>query len=528
MSEPTARVWLNWELFEVAAISPLFTTDLNMERLRQLTSKFPDTTVSLTYAEWIEAAGPVFKLRDVQLLELYRVCCVLFTKDSLESLNQAQILLGGGELPPSLCPGVSDMLCLLYAFFIKKKCRSPAETAQFEQFPVKIEAARINPKQKTFAYSTPTLNRGLSTPIRPTPVDSNQSQQLGNLFMMYIEAFLKLMCGSIVKPRHVESLSSMVHCGKNYTNRARSMADMYGLFTNSDTEPIEKVLGIMKKSHYFSHKDQLKMEVCKNSPAQYRPTLLGRPAPPEQDERFVYDCPLLITDLSNANKVEILTNAPDVHVHNSRNLRLYLCGYASVVFLSNLKDSLVFVGSANFVRLDYCSNVTVVTATKLLHLDSCSNTKAFVLTPNEPLLTGFTTKTTLAPYNAIYTHFGLDILTAGISPLLNLFDKPVVLGTSGQMSNPVEIMNPEQFLLFVVPFTTPDQALLAYPLPQKYADALESKQQKLMRMKEAMDQISAKDPELAEQIKYQLRGRASKWIHDEGHMNEMKWLYSDF
>jgi hypothetical protein len=36
-----ARVWLNWEFFEVALIGPLFPTSISLDSIRQIISSIP-------------------------------------------------------------------------------------------------------------------------------------------------------------------------------------------------------------------------------------------------------------------------------------------------------------------------------------------------------------------------------------------------------------------------------------------------------------------------------------------------------
>ena len=185
----------------------------------------------------------------------------------------------------------------------------------------------------------------------------------------------------------------------------------------------------------------------------------------------------------------------------------------------------MFVGGATAIHLEYCANLRVIGACRMVHFDVCTRCVGYLLVNTRPILTGNCTRLTLAPYNALYQKFGIDTLSLGINPVVNLWNQPVVLGSFG-VSSVWDKLEPPLFRLFVVPFMWENHnPVINVAIPEEYQHALEVRKNRIMNLKKDLDIIREKDPDLFAKLVDQIKSSSSKWIESEGYMNDVKWLY---
>jgi hypothetical protein len=208
---------------------------------------------------------------------------------------------------------------------------------------------------------------------------------------------------------------------------------------------------------------------------------------------------------------------------------VYICGAVSAVCITHCKDSFIFVGAANAVHIEYCANCRIICASRMVHVDAAIRSTLYLLTNTRPIVTGACPKLVLAPYNALYRRLGLDLLAIGISPVLNLWNQPVMIGSLA-LQTP-ERMAPDAWNMICVPFNWSDiDPMIHIDIPPEYAKALEAKRRQVMKLTEALNVIRQSDPELGEQIIQQLRARANAsfaepaFVTRKGKLTECGWL----
>ena len=515
MSDSSFKLWLNWEAFEVAAVCPLFTTEISLDKIQKFANNFENLRSPISIKQWLDIGSTLFRLTTDQLTLIYAALEAFLLKDTHEIFFRNKIKVQD-EIPPVL--KVIDILCYLFLMFIKKKYRNLSEVSSLEQFPSKKEAERLSPRQRVFSSSTPTV--GAKLQIQSNKPDNSQYALMLYFFNQKLGQFLQILAPNGITNDELDSLSFLVCGGPTITSRPHMLSKLI----TADGLTTQKLAHIIQGN--LNPKDQegftARTEAPPTSPLAYRPQLNHFSSP---RAKGAVDKPILITDMTDAQKIETPTNCPVVHIHNCKHFRGYFCGVVSSIFVSHCKDSVVFVGAASAVHMEYCANVTVVAATRFLHLDACARCSVYTLTNNRPLITGNCTKISLAPYNALYIKFPSDILVAGIDPTNNRWKEPLILGNFGQQS--ALPLAPSQFNLFPVPFLWDRQAIPVSPdLPQEYSDALEEKKKKLCQLKENLDRIRAINPELANKLADQIKSTASKWIQEEGHMQEITWMYA--
>jgi hypothetical protein len=260
----------------------------------------------------------------------------------------------------------------------------------------------------------------------------------------------------------------------------------------------------------------VRAEVAPNSPLAYRPVT---------EVTGPNDAPLVVTGSSLTEKFWAVAPPSfcDVYIEKCQSRTLYLCGAVPAVFLSYCKDTLVFVGAARVVHLEYCVNCRVIVAARLVHIDSSIRCTAFLLANARPLVTGNCPDLVIAPYNALYRKFGLDLLAIGINPVLNLWDSPVLLGSLGSL-HPVK-MPPSEFMLQVVPFAWGElEPIINPPVPDEYGEQLQLKRNQVMNLKRYLSIIRERRPELYGRIIEQIRERGDRWMQERGQLQEIRWL----
>ena len=429
MSESSSyKLWLNWEAFEVAAVCPLFTAEVSLDKIKLFAQNFGEDyhqTVSLK--KWMETASPIFKLGQESLKLIYFQLETFLIHDPHTIFCRSQIS-DQDEVPPII--KVTDILCYLFLMYVKKKYRNLSEVSSLEQFPSKKEAERLSPRQRVFSSSTPTV--GARMQIQSNKNETSQYSLMLYFFNSKLPQFMQILAPNQLTSVELESLSFLVCGGRNYLNRSSSLAKLISLDGMTPTKLAHHITGLLspKEQETFFQRS----EAPPTSPATYRPALIVHAASPRSRGSIV-DKPILLSDLSGTQKIETPTSCPAVHIHNCKHFRGYFCGVISSIFISHCKDSIIFVGAASgSVHMEYCANVTIIAASRLLHLDACARCQVYTLCNTRPLITGNCTRISLAPYNALYIKLPADLLVAGINPTKNCWNNPLILGSFGQVS----------------------------------------------------------------------------------------------
>ena len=528
MSDLNCRLWLNWEAFEVAAINPLFTADISLEKIAAVAQKFQDLTQTISFEDFKNSLAGVFKLNENQVIALYTTLTVFLTREPDEALKQAQVLQRSSACLPSFSMTMTDVLVYLFAIFVKKKFRAVSELTNLEAFPGKKDQERLSPRSRQLSASTPTVSQRLLIPTS-TKNDTNHQQLMLRFFINKLGQFLAFFAKDGLTRRHIQSFSFLVLGGPTYAYRADSLITALNMFQGTEIEEthrfqhaIATLLPIPINTELFAARN----ETTATSPLAYRP-LFPRAmmeAAPADNPNISLDKPWLLTDLSDTYIQEEPVMMRDTYIHNAKNTTIFILGCVPALFISQCKMSTVFVGAATAIHVENCQDVRIIAASRMVHFDSCARCTGYLLTNTRPILTGSCMKIMLAPYNAMYQKFGVDTLSLGISPMVNMFDKPMIVGALGVSL--FEKMDPGLFRLFVVPFSWENQNPTINPvIPLEYQHALEARRQRILTIVQDLQIIGEKDPELRDKIVDQIKSKSMKWIESAGYMNDIKWLY---
>jgi len=521
----TLKIWLNWEAFEVASIISLFTAEISMEKITLFANKFADRTAIVSNKEFIEKASQVFRLTPDQLDSIYNCLSAFFTKDPHEAIRQTHIAMTNPKNPVFSNLRCCDILCYLFAIYVKKKYRSVAEVSQCEQFPHKNEAERLSPHQKRYSASSPTVGARMS--LRSTSNERTQYSLMFRFFISKLANFFHVLAPNGFTMYQVDSLSFLICVGDSFVRKSLSLSD---IITEADYQNPERFYSLISSSLSESEKCDSscnRADTPINSPLTYRPQLQLRnenqaDAPPSP---LFEDKPIVINGESNSFKVICPTNGPSVHIHNCKHMTIYICGIVSSVFIGQCKDSTVFLGASNsIIHLEFCANVRLYSASRFLHLDTCTRISSFILVNNRPLVTGNCNKLVFGPYSSIYSRLASNIASAGVNPYLNRWRDPLVLGSLSFST--FSIISPNDFALNHIPIkSTTDTPPVMPPLPEEYQNSLQEKMQSVLQLKQNLERIKQLDPALSKKIADGVKSKASRWIQDEGYMQEITAIF---
>lgn len=178
---------------------------------------------------------------------------------------------------------------------------------------------------------------------------------------------------------------------------------------------------------------------------------------------------------------------PDVVVSLCDRSSIYILSPVSVVSVIGCSRSTIVIGAAaKTVVVEKCQNVNFIGCTRHMHISNCLDSKFYIHTLTRPQLVGDNRGVGLAPYNAGYPDLLHHLKLAGLpsrtpdSSKLNLWDQPIESDSRGANSSTSwQLVRPEDFHNFVIPVNNFSPADNPYPLPPKYASALQRQEQAL-------------------------------------------------
>ena len=399
-------------------------------------------------------------------------------------------------------------------------------------FPNRKEESsqRLKTTNREVSLSAPAITNRLKLTITK---EQSLYPLMVRFFYNKLPAFLSIYAPDGLTRQHVESFSLLVNGGPTFAHKANSLASLMGLFKNGDIEPIDNLINHVKGLLTLSKSSEdlinrFDQNIVPTSPLAYRPfaTSLRQT---EQIEGSTLDKPLLFeyeaTHTQEPPKyfLEVPETPCDVHIYGYRHATIYICSSVLTVFITGCKESTIFVGAAVAVHLDNCQNVKIICATRMAHIDACEHCTAYFLINTRPIVTRNCSRLVFAPYNALYTKFGLDTLCTGINPQLNLWDQPIVLGSFG--GSLFEKISPQNFRLFVVPMSWANvNPIINTEIPEQYLTELEKKRTSILTLKSDLETIKEKDPQLYKELADKIHSTGSKCIKDSGQMQEIFWL----
>jgi hypothetical protein len=155
----------------------------------------------------------------------------------------------------------------------------------------------------------------------------------------------------------------------------------------------------------------------------------------------------------------------------------------------------------------------------MVRIESSVKSTTYILVNTRPIVTGACPGLVLAPYNALYRKLSLDLMCIGISPLVSLWDQPVMLGSLG--SQQPEKMSPAVWSMVSIPFSWKDvEPVINAVVPPDYLHHLEMRRNQIMNLKDFLKVIEEKNPDLAAKLVQQIKAHAEKSMQ----LGELQWL----
>ncbi|KAK7047731.1 hypothetical protein SK128_005669, partial [Halocaridina rubra] len=193
--------------------------------------------------------------------------------------------------------------------------------------------------------------------------------------------------------------------------------------------------------------------------------------------RLVYICELV--DGLTAHVGEEVANC-DLKIRRCSKANIYVLQPTRNAVIHKCHDARIVLGPvAGRIRLSECRNCVIVCAARSLVIADCRGITVHTLTPQRPVLVGSRTQgITLAPLNIYYPKLKQHMMQAQLHSLINMWNRPLHLGSEGVLSGACEVMSPDDFQLLVIPFIqTPPMdgrpPLLPPGLPHEFAKSVE-------------------------------------------------------
>jgi len=253
--------------------------------------------------------------------------------------------------------------------------------------------------------------------------------------------------------------------------------------------------------------------------------------------------------LDNLTRKTILRTARDFDdpattpllISNLKQCYVYILACLAEITIEECYDSVIVAGVARAVTLENCARCTIISITKSLKIQGCTDSIVHMCTNTRPVLTMGNANLTLAPYNSFYSQLEAHIQQVGLKTGItdNLWNSPMdfsrTRSTTTLMANkinaalleekqarPYSLMDPDEFTPFVVPFQLPGNTK-ANPveLPAEYAQALVRKARKINSIKASIESVpEASKDELRRSIEEKFR----EWLVQSGNIEQVNDL----
>lgn len=222
---------------------------------------------------------------------------------------------------------------------------------------------------------------------------------------------------------------------------------------------------------------------------------------------------------------DVLSNSM-VNIHRCQHSHLYLMSPLYSVIIEKCHDSTVVLGAVNTVVLVIaCENIQLVGVTKRIVIMSCRNSSFHLCTQSKPVLIGKNKSLKFAPYYTYYPHLESDMVKAGITPELNYWNQPLLLGFKKDEEDEIwREFPPKDFFKFVIPFDTGGTTKICpMHLPRRYKDALLKRERRIVEWHEMIRTSSLHKPQRV-QLQTLVNERFQEWLQETGYNSLLESL----
>ncbi|KAK8747956.1 hypothetical protein OTU49_016242 [Cherax quadricarinatus] len=259
----------------------------------------------------------------------------------------------------------------------------------------------------------------------------------------------------------------------------------------------------------------------------YRSGYLSKKNSFQKGQRLMYICELV--DGLTAHMGD--DTAPcDLKIRRCSKSNIYILQPIRNAVIHKCHDTRIVLGPVSGrIRLSECRNTTLVCAARSVVIADCRGLIVHTLTPQRPILVGGRTQgVTLAPLNIHYPRLKHHMAKAQLQSHINMWNRPLHLGSEGVLSGACEVMNPEDFQLLVIPFTqTPPidgrPPLLPPGLPHEFAKSVEESGKCVSSFRAEVRDADL-SPEQRAILQKAVDAKFKAWLRDTGKQREIDQL----
>jgi len=227
-------------------------------------------------------------------------------------------------------------------------------------------------------------------------------------------------------------------------------------------------------------------------------------------------------------------------ISNLKQCYVYILACLAEITIKDCSDSLIVAGVARSVVIENCVRCTVISISKSLKIQGCSESIVHACVNTKPVLS-YNSNITLAPYNTFYSQLDSHISQMGISTSLkdNLWSSPIDFNRTKSVSMLIankapnlaleeksppsySILEPDDFTPFVVPFQLPGTTK-ANPveLPVEYIQALQRKAKRINMLKST---IAAVPDGIRDEVRRNIEDKFREWLVQSGNIDQVNDL----
>ncbi|KAK4320362.1 hypothetical protein Pmani_008777 [Petrolisthes manimaculis] len=220
----------------------------------------------------------------------------------------------------------------------------------------------------------------------------------------------------------------------------------------------------------------------------------------------------------------------DIKIRRCSKSNIYILQPIRHAVIHKCHDTRVILGPVcGRLRLSECRNMVVICAARSVVIADCRGVVIHTLTPQRPLLVGGRTQgITLAPLNIHYPKLKHHMAKAQLQSHINMWNRPLHLGSEGVLSGACEVMNPEDFQLLVIPFTQTAPIdgrppLLPPGLPHEFAKSVEEAGKCVSSFRSEVRDADL-TPEQRAILQKAIDAKFKTWLRETGKQRELDQL----
>jgi hypothetical protein len=178
--------------------------------------------------------------------------------------------------------------------------------------------------------------------------------------------------------------------------------------------------------------------------------------------------------------------------------------FSDVLVWGCVDTEVVLVDVGRVVTVSHCERVTVRAVCEILHAETSTESRLFLLSKRSPVISGDSRSIVLGPFNVFLHALPSRFKTVDAAN----FAHPVC---AALVEDPYSLVAPDKFKLTVIPIL---RGLLAPPLPQVYAEAIDEQKKRVSAMKDDLHAIA--DEGAKRQVLTILQGHFREWLTTGG------------